>query len=100
MGVEAMVLFVVEGADSARRARLVGAGDTLVQATGAMYGTLRRAPGQSVAGHRAQLEQEGFGADYRQGQSMPFSEVVALALDLLEPFTGTLTRSGAVIPRH
>jgi non-specific serine/threonine protein kinase len=98
LGVEALQLFVAEGADAARRARLVGAGDTLVQATGAMYGTFRRAPGQSVAGHRAQLEQEGFGADYHQGRSMPFSEVVALALDVLEHFAGTLTRSEEVIP--
>jgi DNA-binding CsgD family transcriptional regulator len=92
LGVEATLLFVGDGADAARRARLLGAGDTLVQATGAMYGTLSRVPGQSVAGHRAQLEQEGLGGAYRQGRSMPFGEVVTLALKLLEEVAQTLTR--------
>jgi DNA-binding NarL/FixJ family response regulator len=41
-------------------------------------------PGQSVAGHREQLEQEGLGEDYRQGRSLPFGEVVTLALEMLE----------------
>jgi len=90
LGVEATLLLVAGGADTARRARLLGAGDSLVQATGAMYGTLSRAPGQSVAGHRAQLEQEGLEAAYRQGRSMPFGKVVTLALELLEDFAQTL----------
>jgi DNA-binding CsgD family transcriptional regulator len=84
------LLLVGDGADAARRARLLGAGDTLVQATGTMYGTLSRVPGQSVAGHRAQLEQEGLGTAYRQGRSMAFGEVVTLALELLEDFAQTL----------
>ncbi|HEX6507000.1 MAG TPA: LuxR C-terminal-related transcriptional regulator [Chloroflexota bacterium] len=90
LGVEATLSLVVDRADAARRARLLGAGDTLVQATGAMYGTFTRAPGQNMAVHRAQLEQEGLGVAYRQGRSMPFGEVVTLAQELLEEFAVTL----------
>jgi DNA-binding CsgD family transcriptional regulator len=91
LGVEATLLYIADRADASKRARLVGAGDTLVQATGAMYGTLTRAPGLSVVGHRAQLEQEGLGVAYREGRSMPFGEVVTLAQSLLEEAARVLT---------
>jgi DNA-binding CsgD family transcriptional regulator len=39
---------------------------------------------QGVAGLRERLEREGWGAAYGEGQALPFGEVAALALALLE----------------
>jgi NarL family two-component system response regulator YdfI len=68
----------------------------LVQATGSLSDNLERVPGQSVEGHRAMLEQEGLGAAYRQGRSMPFGEIVTLALELLEEFAQKLPDPQAI----
>jgi DNA-binding CsgD family transcriptional regulator len=50
--------------------------------------------GRSLADLRAQLEQRGFGAVYREGRSLQFQEIVTLALSLLEDFSQTLTGVG------
>jgi predicted ATPase/DNA-binding CsgD family transcriptional regulator len=92
-GVEATLLFVGHGADVDRRARLLGAVDDLVQATGTRSGTLARLTGWSVGSFRSQLEQEGLGAAYRDGRSQSFRDVVTLAVGLLEEFSQTLGSS-------
>jgi ATP/maltotriose-dependent transcriptional regulator MalT len=86
-GVEATLLFVGEGADADRRARLLGAVDALVQAIGTRSGTLARLTGQSVAAFRTQLEEGGLGPAYRDGRAQPFRDVVTLAVGLLAEFS-------------
>jgi non-specific serine/threonine protein kinase len=96
LGAEATLLLVGEGVDAERRARLLGAVEMLVQATGSLSGNLERVSGQSAEGHRAEFKQEGFGAAYRQGRSMPFGEIVTLALELLEEFAQRLPDPQAI----
>jgi predicted ATPase/DNA-binding CsgD family transcriptional regulator len=96
LGAEATLVLVGESVDAERRARLLGAREMLVQATGSLSDNLERVPGQSVAGHRAMLEQEGLGAAYRQGRSMPFGEIVTLALESLEEFAQKLPDPQAI----
>jgi non-specific serine/threonine protein kinase len=86
-GVEATLVFVGDGADADRRARLLGAVDALVQATGTRSGTLARLTGQTVAAFRTQLEQGGLGPAYRDGRAQSFRDVVTLAVGLLEEFS-------------
>jgi DNA-binding CsgD family transcriptional regulator len=91
LGVEATLLLTGEETDAERRARLLGAGDTLVEATGSLHGNLERVSGLSLAGLRTQLGQQGLGAAHREGRSMQFREIVALAMSLLEDLWQTLT---------
>jgi predicted ATPase/DNA-binding CsgD family transcriptional regulator len=93
LGVEATVLLAGEGVDTEGRARLLGAGDMLVRATGSLYGNMERVSGRSAAGLRAQLGQQKLAAAYREGRSLQFREIVALALDLLEGFSQPYTAS-------
>jgi non-specific serine/threonine protein kinase len=101
-GLEATVLLVGDGADAERRARLLGALDALVQSTGARFGTLARVTGESTAGvapgfHASeQPEQERLEMARRAGRSLPFSEVVTLALAVLHDFSQTLGGSDAI----
>jgi DNA-binding CsgD family transcriptional regulator len=90
---EATVLLTGDGVDDERRARLLGALDMLVQATGSLSrnAALERVSGRSVAGLRAQLGQQRLGATYRKGRSLQFQEIVTLALSLLEDFSQSLT---------
>lgn len=91
LGVEATVLLTGDGADVERRARLLGAEDMLVKATGSLSGNLERVSAQSLASLRAQLGQHDLEAAYRQGRSLPFQEIVALAMGLLEDVSRTVT---------
>jgi non-specific serine/threonine protein kinase len=91
-GLEATVLLVGDRTDAEKRARLVGALDTLTQTTGAQYGTLARVSGQDTTNHRDQPEQERLEMARRAGRSLPFPEIVALALAVLHDFAGTLDR--------
>jgi ATP/maltotriose-dependent transcriptional regulator MalT len=73
-------------ATTAARASLLGAVDMLAQVTGATF-VWERLPGaREVAGLRERLAQgEGeHAAAYREGRALPFNEVAALALRLLE----------------
>jgi ATP/maltotriose-dependent transcriptional regulator MalT len=77
------------------RARLLGAADALVQATGA--GFPAEPGGQEVVALRQRLAQEGEGeerrlaAAYREGRTLPFDAAAALALTLLEEAARALT---------
>lgn len=92
LGVQATVLLTGDGVDAERLARLMGAGDMLVQATGLPLDILERLSSRSMASLRAQLEQQGLGTAYREGRSLQFQEIVTLALSLLEGFSQTVTR--------
>jgi predicted ATPase/DNA-binding CsgD family transcriptional regulator len=94
LGVQATLLLTGDGGDAERRARLMGAGDILMQATGLLPDILERMSGRSLADLRAQLEQQGFGAVHREGRTLQFQEIVTLALSLLEDFSQTLTGVG------
>ena len=87
---EVCVRVSLVAAEPERRARLLGAGDVLNQATGFTHSALERMSVQSVARLREQLEQEGWGAAYREGWSLPFGDVATLTLALLDDFTKTL----------
>jgi DNA-binding NarL/FixJ family response regulator len=100
LGVEATVLLTGDGADAERRACLLGAADILVQVTGSQPGNLERVSGQSAAGLRAQLGQQGLGVAYREGRSLQFQEIVSRALSLLEEVSQTLTRPGPAAKEH
>jgi predicted ATPase/DNA-binding CsgD family transcriptional regulator len=83
-GAQAAATLVGGRAKPAARARLLGATDALKQATGATLSWERLPAGQEVVGLRAQLAHEGeWDAAYREGRSLPFGEVAALAVGLL-----------------
>jgi non-specific serine/threonine protein kinase len=96
LGVEATVLLTGDGTNAERRARLAGAGDMLVQVTGSLPGNLERVSDRSAAGLRSQLEQGRLATAYRQGRSLQFQEIVALALSLLEDVSQTLSEAGTL----
>jgi hypothetical protein len=76
------------------RARLLGAADAAVQATGGtstVWETV--AARQVMAEPRQRPEREELGTAYREGRSLPFSEVAALALALLGDFAQRLALS-------
>jgi non-specific serine/threonine protein kinase len=84
-GAQAAAMLVGGRAKPAARVRLLGATDALKQATGATLAWERLPAGQDVVGLREQLAREGeWDAAYREGRSLPFGEVAALALGLLE----------------
>jgi non-specific serine/threonine protein kinase len=78
-----------ERADSAQHARLLGAADALGQATSATFLWERLPTYPSMAGLRQRLEEEGWATAYREGRSLPFAEVAALALTMVEDFART-----------
>ena len=81
---------------------MLGAADALAQATGATLAWERLPGGPDVAGLREQLAREGWSAAYREGRSLPFGEVAALALSLLEEVAKTRSRGKAelLFPRR
>jgi len=91
-GTYAALTLLGEHADPAQRARLLGAWDALVQATGAPPLWAQVSVDQGVVGLRERLEREGWAAEYREGRSLPFAEVAAQALTMLEDVTRTLAR--------
>lgn len=96
LGINAVLLVISERAQPEERARLLGAGDSLRQATGSDQIAWERVTGQSLSHLRQQLEQEGLGAAYREGRSLSFDEIVTLTLAALEDFSNTLAPSGTV----
>jgi predicted ATPase/transcriptional regulator with XRE-family HTH domain len=93
--VQATVVLVRSHARPAAWERLLGAADALAQATGATLAWERLPGGPDVAGLREQLAREGWSAAYREGRLLPFGEVAALALSLLEEVAKTLSRGKA-----
>jgi DNA-binding CsgD family transcriptional regulator len=84
-GAREAVALVGAGAEPTQRVRLLGAADALAQATGATLLWEHLPTGRDVARLREQLaREEMWGAVYREGRSLPFGEVAALALTLLE----------------
>jgi hypothetical protein len=69
--------------------RLLGAADALATATGGATFGWEHLPGaERVAGLREQLAREGDrGAAYREGRRLPFAQVAALGLMLLDQVT-------------
>jgi DNA-binding NarL/FixJ family response regulator len=55
---------------------------------------------QSDTRLRGQLKQEGLGAAYQEGRSLPFREVVTLALAMLRDFSQTLGSSKTATMEH
>jgi predicted ATPase/DNA-binding CsgD family transcriptional regulator/DNA-binding XRE family transcriptional regulator len=93
LGIWAALAVLGERADPAGRARLLGAADALSRATGATLGLIERGPGaQSVARLRDGIEQGEWEAPYRAGQALPFEEVAALALTMLDGVAQTPAR--------
>ncbi|HEX6655877.1 MAG TPA: LuxR C-terminal-related transcriptional regulator, partial [Candidatus Limnocylindria bacterium] len=85
IGVQAAVALVGAGAQIAARARLLGAADALAQATGAASIPEKLPVGLGVAGLREQFTGKvEWDLAYRQGRALPFAEVAALTLTLLE----------------
>jgi DNA-binding CsgD family transcriptional regulator len=87
LAAQSAVVVVGARAKPAARARLLGATDTLAQATGATPAWERLTAGQDVAALRERLARGTKGevaAAYREGRALPFGEVAALALRLLE----------------
>ncbi len=96
-GARAALALLGERADSAQRARLLGAADALGQATSATLMWERLPAYPSMAGLRERLEGEGCASAYREGRSLPFAEVATLALTLLEDFAQTLAPAELVL---
>jgi len=92
MAAQATLALVWAHAKPEPRARLLGAADALVQATGAMMSLELLPGGQDMVARRERLargEGEGVVA-YREGGAIPFGEMAALALRLLEEATQSL----------
>ncbi len=82
---QATVALVGSRAEPAAWARLLGAVDALAQATGgATFGWDHLPGAEQVVGLRQQLaREEEWSAAYREGRTLPFAKVAALALTLL-----------------
>jgi predicted ATPase/DNA-binding CsgD family transcriptional regulator/transcriptional regulator with XRE-family HTH domain len=92
---QATVVLVGSGAQPAARARLLGAADALGQVTGGTRFAWEHVPGAPNMGDlRERLARDGEGqAAYREGRTLPFAKVAALALTLLEEVARTLPQS-------
>jgi NarL family two-component system response regulator YdfI len=56
-----------------------------------MLGNLERVSGLSLVDLRSQVEEQGLETAYRQGRSLQFGAIIALATSLLEDFSRTLS---------
>jgi len=94
---QATVALVGAHAQPAAWERLLGAADALGQATGGATLGWEHLPGaEHVGGLREQLAREGErGAAYREGRTLPFATVAALALRLLEEVAQASTSAAA-----
>jgi predicted ATPase/DNA-binding CsgD family transcriptional regulator/transcriptional regulator with XRE-family HTH domain len=90
IGAQAALTLLGERTDPAQCARLVGACDALVEATGAPPVWTHVTADRGMAALRGRIEREGWGTAYREGELLPFSEVVALILTLVEVSARTL----------
>ena len=83
---QATVALVGSRAQTAARARLLGAADALSQVTGGTGFVWEHVPGApNMVEVREGLAREGeWNAAYREGRTLPFATVAALALTLLE----------------
>jgi non-specific serine/threonine protein kinase len=90
-GARVSVALVGAHAAPATRARLLGATEALAQAIGASLMWERMPAGQDVVELRERLaREEEWVAAYREGRTLPFGEVAALALTLLEDVAHSL----------
>jgi predicted ATPase/DNA-binding CsgD family transcriptional regulator/transcriptional regulator with XRE-family HTH domain len=80
--------------DYTRHARLLGAIDALTEATGMTL--MQSVVKDSMAELRARIQQAGLEAVYREGKSLSFQAIAALALALLDEVDQTLTHAAAV----
>ncbi|HEX6817475.1 MAG TPA: LuxR C-terminal-related transcriptional regulator, partial [Ktedonobacterales bacterium] len=88
---QAAVALMDAGAAPAARTRLLGAADALAQATGATFAWEHLPGAQNLMALRERLAREAeWGAAYREGRSLPFGEIAALASRLLEEVAPTL----------
>jgi len=94
LAVSVTLLLAAERIQAEERARLLGAGDTLGQATASDQTAWERAIGESTSHLREGPGQAGWHAAYRDGQSLSFDDVVALTLGVLEDFTNTPAPAG------
>jgi len=99
-GARATLALLGERADAAQHARLLGAADALGQATSATVLWERLPTYPSIAGLRERLEGEGWGTAYRKGRSLPFGDVVTLALTLLDELREPLGRAHSIQELH
>jgi predicted ATPase/DNA-binding CsgD family transcriptional regulator len=79
--------------DYTRHARLLGAIDALTEATGMTL--MQSVVKDSMAELRARIQQVGLEAVYREGKSLSFHAIAALAMALLDEVDQTLTQSPA-----
>jgi non-specific serine/threonine protein kinase len=100
LGVDAALHLVGDRGEPETRARLAGARDALNQATGVAQSMWEQQSDQSDARLRGQLELEGLGKAYRQGRSLPFRQIVTLALDVLQDFSQTFGSSKTATMEH
>jgi non-specific serine/threonine protein kinase len=89
--VQATVSLAGAHAQATAGARMLGAADALAQATGATLAWERLPGGHDVAELRKQLAREEWSSAYREGLSLPFEAVAALAVSLLEEIAKTLS---------
>ena len=98
---QAAVALMGAGAAPAARTRLLGAADALAQATGATFAWEHLPGAKNLVALREQLAREAeWGAAYREGRSLPFGEIAALASRLLEEVAPTLASTlPATVPK-
>ncbi len=89
-----------EHIDPEWQARLLGAADTLGQATGGTLNFYERLPGYpGVATVRARLEQERWETPYREGWSLPLVDIATLALTVVDEAAQLQMQSESVSKR-
>ncbi len=79
-----------DGADFTRHARLLGAIDALNQATGMTL--MQTVVKDSMAALREQIQRAGLEVVYREGRSLSFGAIAAIALTLLDEIDEALIR--------
>ncbi|MGO8948022.1 MAG: helix-turn-helix transcriptional regulator [Ktedonobacterales bacterium] len=87
---EAALWLAGEGMELERRMRLLGAVDTLTEATGPNLRVWLPELEQRLAALRARAEPEGWGAAYRTGWSLPVEAVAGLLGEILEDIAQTI----------
>lgn len=93
LGLEATLLLLSRRAADDELARLLGAIDALTTRTRTVPGTYDPVIGPRVTALRARLQIEGLDAAYREGRRQALTEVVDLALTLLQRASSSIASS-------
>lgn len=99
LGVHAALLLLGNRANPEQRALLAGAADSLRQTPASTQSMWERLSVPSVVALRERAHEEGLEAVYQEGRSLPFEDIVALMLALVEDYSRNLVSPGGARER-